>query len=168
MKKQWLKKDIIELLDQEYNGKVFEISTEGFPVDKSVCRKGPKKKGELSLEKWADETVETIANGTKRSSLCQVGNEINFAYIKFAETASGEVVGLIGGKSCFHKGYRSDVNFYDYKDHESALNYLAENKLKIYTKDILVLVNKEPNSQNAEKDEDLITNLFGLFASQKL
>ena len=166
----WNKNEIIKVLNNKYvcvgNGKVFEISTTGFPLTKKICRKGRKKKGEFSFSNWANDTIKTITNGEKDKS--NLDTPIHFAYIKFVENKDGDILGIIGGKSQFHSGYNSDINYTDYEEHLSAGNYIKNNELKIYTQDVIIVLNNEPNKTNADNDEKWIIKEFNLFSSQKL
>lgn len=168
MSNLWKKEDILKVLNEEYvatgKGQVFIISTEGFPVSTGERYRGPEK----SVAAWATGVVLKITDPPMDRSMIPANDPIGFAYIKFAKEENGNVVGLIGGKSRFHANNTSDINFSDHENHESSRQYLEQNKLDLYTQDVLILLNKKHNMVNAGNDEEWVQKRFGLFVNQQL
>lgn len=162
------RKEIEKVLNNKYvamgKGKVFPVKTEGFPINKGMHYKGPYK----TVTAWADAVTSEITEPSIDRRSLSKEEPLCFAYVKFAKNDVGEIVGLIGGKSRFHRSNTSDINYSGHEKYASSKNYLSKNKLELYTQEILIVINRTPTPQKAAEDEEWIQNEFSLFTSQKL
>lgn len=147
---------------------VFVVSTEEY--DLTTNPKQGNRQKDRSI--WSDNVVSQLYNGTKRSEIIKQkpryasSGEYNFSYIKFAQNCKEEIYGVVNGKSSFHCMYPSDVWFYDLtEDGKEGLKMCMEdNKLQWYTKEILILKNKNTfDSEEACKNEKIMQKLFNLY-----
>lgn len=169
-KNLYLKKQIEECLIKKYGkDNVFIVSTEGY--DLTTNPKGRNSKKERS--EWADNVVSKLYNGKKRNKIIKMNarvrstGEYNFSYIKFAQNSKEEIYGIVNGKSSFHCMYPSDVWFYEFEDESKKTNLktcMENNDLHWYTKEILILKNKDKlNSKEAYDNEKVMHKLFDLY-----
>lgn len=143
----WEKEDILNDIYQEYEGRVFLVSTKEIAKNKSA---------------WATNVVSELL-GINRMDL--KNEACHFSYIKFAKNKDDMIWGIVGGKSQFHHKFRSDVCFYDLcKEQKEASNFMCQNELTWYEDEILILKNLNNNlDKEARKNEEMLQKKYNLF-----
>jgi len=155
-------------LNLEENKDFFLVSTKEYDLTTNPKGRNSKK----SRSDWADKTVEHLFNKKRREIEKKCPRKIstgeyNFTYIKFAEEIeTGEIYGIVHGKSSFHKLYPGDVWFYDFADNKKKelKDFFEKNGLKWHTEKILIIKNQNVcDYSEAMANEKMLKNLFKTF-----
>ena len=116
---------------------------------------------------WADKIVNELYNKERKDIIKKEKGfdkgEVNFAYIKFMKNRKGEIFGAISGLSSFHKGYPSDVWFYDVEhSHKNKVKDMKRNfdLDSWYTEEIIIITSG--NRKEAREDEKSLKEMFYL------
>lgn len=158
--------ETLRLLTEEYREeRVCVVDTNDYDLTTNPRGRNRNK----SRSEWADNVVkklfgierETIIKKKPRESS---SGEYNFSYIKFAENSSSEVLGVVSGKSSFHRMYPSDLWFYALDGKKAKVKELfSQEHLCWHTQKVIILKNKDPqNSKEAYENERMMKNKFGL------
>lgn len=163
--------DIVDFLEKKVGNEIVGfcvVVTEGY--DLTTNPKGRNSKKERSS--WADVVVKELFEPKERSEIVkkyprkQSTGEYNFSYIKFAADKSGEIFGIVNGKSSFHCMYPSDVWFYsfDVNNKKELADYFEKHDLRWYTEKIIIVKNRNNfDCKEAYENEKKLRQWFNTF-----
>ena len=121
---------------------------------------------------WADKIVKQLS-GRERADIGRIDafDEYDFSYIKLCrQVGTGNVYGLVHGKSMFHYKNPSDVEFYDLnnppksKKDSGLYDFCKNNNLEWYTDAIFIVKNKDCRDPlEAYSNERMLARAFHTF-----